>query len=90
MSAAQRLRTIILVSTEGAPLAVPETNRDTFPAIATWERDRVFTLDFQGNLGELPGFPVASMAPSTSKPTHGGSTRSRSINCGHLALAAAA
>lgn len=50
---------VILVNSDGVPVFVFETDREELPPVATWLRDRIFHLDFQGDLGVLAGFPFA-------------------------------
>jgi hypothetical protein len=49
------MRIVVLVSSQGAIVTHFATYRDHFPPVATHDRDRVFTLAFQGELTGLPG-----------------------------------
>lgn len=44
------LRTVLLVSHTGAALTYFETDRTEFPPLATYNRDRIFSLAFTGDL----------------------------------------
>ena len=46
-------RCVILVSSEGKTLAERDTDRTEFPTVATWSRDRIFLLSFQGRFRDL-------------------------------------
>jgi hypothetical protein len=59
MSTAPNLQFVILVDTTGRPVTIFETDRSEFPAVATHDRDRIFHLDFVGDLGSLAGFPTS-------------------------------
>jgi hypothetical protein len=49
----QVLRMVVLFSFEGNPVTSFTTDRDTFPDIATHDRDRVFRLIYQGDITSM-------------------------------------